>query len=169
MTVEMGTKKEFDMILDLMDIRYTQQAKIVTASRDYFSDLYEIYKDNLKIFVVKFEGEIITGTIDLEYRKTLYCWIGNPKPTTTISPSPNDLLISECVRYASERGLKYHTTFGAAGNVRLHTYYATKFDPELNIRYTVTKKSYLTALLRVGYTKILKPLRGRMKHVMSAK
>jgi hypothetical protein len=167
MSVEIGTKKDFETILDLMDIRYTQQAKIVTASRDYFLDLYETYEDNLKIFVVKFEGEIVTGTIDLEYRDTLYCWIGNPKPINPISPSPNDLLISECVRYASEHGLKYHTTFGAAGNERLHTYYATKFNPELRVRYTAIKKSFLTAILKKGYTSFLKPLRGRIKHLIS--
>lgn len=169
MTVEIGTKKDLEIILDLMDIRYTQQAKIVTASRDYFLDLYEIYENILKIFVVKFEGEILTGTIDLEYRDTLYCWIGNPKPIHPISPSPNDLLISECVRYASEHGLKYHTTFGAAGNERLHTYYAAKFNPELRIRYSATKKSFLTSILKDGYSNILKPLRGRVKHLMSEK
>jgi len=167
MTVEIGLKKDFETILDLMDIRYTQQAKIITASRDYFLDLYDVYKDNLKIFVVKYEGEIITGTIDLEYRDTLYCWIGNPKPINPISPSPNDLLISECVRYASENGLKYHTTFGAAGNERLHTYYASKFNPELLFRYTATRKSFLATILQKGYTNVLKPLRGRIKHLKS--
>ena len=53
MTVEIGAKKEFDKILDLMDIRYEQQAKIVTISRGYLSDIYDAYKDNMKIFVVK--------------------------------------------------------------------------------------------------------------------
>ncbi len=130
MTVEIGQRKDFETILDFMDIRYTQQAKIVTASRDYFSDIYETFGDNLKIFVVKFEGEVITGTIDIEFGNTLYCWIGNPKPIQPVSPSPNDLLISECVRYAAGKGLKYHTTFGAAGNERLHNYYASKFNPE---------------------------------------
>ena len=167
MTVEIGDKSEFEIILDLMDIRYTQQAKIVTASRNYFLDIYEAFKENLKIFVVKFEGKVITGTIDLEYKNTLYCWIGNPKPMNPISPSPNDLLISECVRYASENGLKYHTTFGAAGNERLHTYYATKFNPGLIVRYTISKKSFLTTLLKEGYTNILKPIRGKIKQLKS--
>jgi hypothetical protein len=165
MTVEIGIKKDFETILDLMDIRYTQQAKIVTASRSYFLDLYDTYDDNLKVFVVKFEGEIITGSIDLEYRDTLFCWIGNPKPKNPISPSPNDLLISECVRYASEKGLKFHTTFGAAGNQRLHTYYATKFNPELRVRYVATKKTFIPGLLEKVYTNIVKPLRGTIKNL----
>jgi hypothetical protein len=167
MIVEIGTKKEYEEILDLMDIRYTQQAKVITESKDYFLDLYDIHEDNLKIFVVKINGEIVTGTIDLQYRDTLYCWIGNPKPINPVSPSPNDLLICECVRYASENGLKYHTTFGAAGNERLHTYYAAKFNPELKIRFHAKKTSFVSRISEKGYTTILKPLRGRMRHLMS--
>jgi hypothetical protein len=168
MLFEIGTKKDCEKILDLMDIRYAQQAKINTESKDYFLDIFDTYENNLKVFVVKLNGEIVTGTIDLQYRDTLYCWIGNPKPINPISPSPNDFLMSECVRYASENGLKYHTTFGAAGNERLHSYYATKFNPELSIRYTATKKTYLTGILEKGYTNILKPLRGTMKRLGSS-
>ena len=51
--VEIGGKKEYEKILDLMEIRYTQQGKNVTVSRQYYLDLYDEYKDNMKIFVVK--------------------------------------------------------------------------------------------------------------------
>jgi predicted N-acyltransferase len=166
MIVEIGTKKEYEEILNLMDIRYTQQSKVVTESKEYFWDLYDICEENLKIFVVKINGKVVTGTIDLQYRDTLYCWIGNPKPRTLISPSPNDLLFCECVRYASENGLKYHTTFGAAGNERLHSYYAAKFNPELIIRFHAKKTSLLSRISEKGYTTILKPLRGKIRNVI---
>ncbi len=35
-TVEIGGKKEYEKILDLMDIRYAQQGKNITASRHIF-------------------------------------------------------------------------------------------------------------------------------------
>ena len=79
-TVEIGGKKEYEKILDLMDIRYAQQGKNVMESREYFLDLYDAYKDIMKIFIAKVEGEIVTGSIDLQYRDTHYSWIGNPKP-----------------------------------------------------------------------------------------
>ena len=79
-TVEIGGKREYNMILDLMDIRYGQQGKKITVSRDYLSDIYDAYKDNLKIFVVKVDNEVITGSIDLQYGNTHYSWIGSPKP-----------------------------------------------------------------------------------------
>ncbi len=40
MVVELGGKKEYEKILDLMEIRYTQQGKNITISREYFLDLY---------------------------------------------------------------------------------------------------------------------------------
>jgi hypothetical protein len=55
----------------------------------------------------------------------------------------------------------------AAGNKRLHEYYAARFNPELKIRYVATKKSWLAGISETGYKNILKPLRGRMKHLMS--
>jgi len=159
--VEIGGKKEYEKILDLMDIRYAQQGKNVMVSREYFLDIYETYKDHLKIIVASLDGKVITGSIDFQYRDTHYSWIGNPKPKTNISPSPNDLLIWESVRYAYEQGFRYYVTMNAAGDKRLHSYYASKFDPYLRAHFTIKKHSYLTGLLEKGYTNITKPLTGR--------
>ena len=150
-----------------MDIRYAQQGKNVTVSREYFLDLYEVYKDYLKIFVAILDDKVITGSIDFQYRDTHYSWIGNPKPKTRISPSPNDLLIWESVRYAFEQGFRFYVTMNAAGDKRLHSYYASKFDPDLRAHFTVKKHSYLTGILEKGYTNITKPLKGKVKHHLS--
>ena len=166
-SVEIGGKGEYETILDLMEIRYAQQGKIVTASRDYYLDIYDAYKQNLKIFVAKVDEEIVTGNIDFQYRDTHYSWIGNPRPKNHISPSPNDLLIWESVRYAYEQGCRYYITMNAAGNKRLHSYYGSKFDPELKVHFSMKKVSYLTGTLEKVYTNIIKPLRGVMKHNIS--
>jgi predicted N-acyltransferase len=150
-----------------MDIRYEQQAKIVTTSRDYLSDIYDTYNHNLKIFVVIMGDEIVTGAIRLNFRDTLYGWIGNPKPKNRLSPSPNHLLFWETVRYASEHEFKNYITMSAAGNKRLHEYYAARFNPELKIRYVATKKSFLAGISEKGYKNFLKPLRGRIKLLIS--
>jgi hypothetical protein len=165
MVVEIGIKKDFEIILNLLDIRYAQQAKIITASKKYLLDIYDAFTENIKVFVVKIDSEVVTGSIDIQYRDTLYCWIGNPKPKNPISPSPNDILISEMVKYASENAFKYYTTFGAAGDKRLHKYYASRFDPELKIRYNVMKKSSLSGVLEKVYTNILKPFRGAVESI----
>jgi hypothetical protein len=159
-TIEIGGKKEYEAILDLMEIRYAQQGKILTASREYYLDIYEAFKQNLKIFVAKVDGEIVTGNIDFHYRDTHYSWIGNPKPNPPISPSPNDLLIWESVLYAHEHGCRYYITINAAGNKRLHSYYASKFDPDLKVHFSVKKNSTFAGSLEKGYSTLIKPVKG---------
>lgn len=167
MVVERGSEIEFNKVLDLMNIRYEQQAKIVTTPREYFSDIYNKYKDNLKIFVVKMNDEIITGAIRINFRDTLYGWVGNPKPRQRISPSPNHLLFWETIRYATEYGFRNYVTMSAAGNERLHEYYAARFNPELKIRYVATKKSFIAEISEKVYRDALKPMRGIIKYRIS--
>jgi hypothetical protein len=164
-TMELGGRKEYEEILDLMDIRYAQQGKIVPPSREYLLDIYDLYEDNMKIFVGKVNNETITGSIDFQYNSTHYSWIGSPKPKGTITPSPNDLLIWESVCYAQETGMKYYITMNAAGNKRLHSYFASKFNPALKVHFSLKKHSYLTGILEKVYTNITKPLDGIVKNI----
>jgi len=164
-TVEVGQKKEFEKILDLMELRYAQQQKVVTVPRSYLADIFNSYKDNVTVFVAKYEDEIVTGLIDLHYKDTIYSWIGNLKPIIKISPSPTDLLNWEAVSFGCEQGFKYYILLSAAGNERLHSYSSAKFNPTLKIRYHAKKTSIITGVFEKGYVNILKPLRGRMKHL----
>jgi len=166
-TVEIGGKKELQKIHNMMEIRYAQQGKIETASKDYFLDIYDAYNDKLKIFVAKIDNDIVTGSIDFQYRDTHYSWIGTPKSENHVSPSPNDLLIAESVRYACEQGCKYYVTMSAAGNKRLHSYYASKFNPELSVRFGATKKTFVAGIVEKCYTDIIKPSYGRMNQLKS--
>ncbi len=165
MEVKNGTKKDYEVILDLLNIRYAEQGKHITTSRDYFLDIFDNYKDYLKIFMVTLDEVGVTGVICVQYRDTLYGWVGNPKPINRISPSPNHLLFWETIRYASEHGFRYYVSMSAAGDKRLHEYYAARFDPELRIRYAAIKSSVLTGMLEKGYTKALKPMIGTMKNI----
>lgn len=167
--VEQGGQKEIGLIMDLMKNRYEEQSKIVTLSPTYLPDIYEKFKDNITVFVTRAEGEIVTGLIVLKYRDTLYSWIGNPKPSRPVTPSPNDLMAWEVIRYGCEQNFKSHITMSAAGNQRLHTYYASKFEPELFIRFTAKKKSITSKIFENGYTSLVKPLRGRVQQFVSGK
>ena len=167
--IEIGGQKEISVIMDLMTNRYDEQAKIVTIPQAYLTEIYDEFKGNITVFVALIEGEIITGLIDLHYQDTLYSWIGNPKPRMPVSPSPNDLMAWEVIRYGCEQNYLSHVTMGAAGNERLHTYYASKFEPELSIRFHAKKTSFVSGIFEKGYTHILKPLRGRMQHLKTEK
>jgi len=164
-SVEIGGKDEYKLILNMMDLRYAQQGKGITTSRDYFLDIYDAFRENFKIFVAKVNGEVVSGSIDFQYKDTHYSWIGNPKPIRPLSPSPNDLLIWESVKYAQEQGFKYYITLGAALNPRLHSYYASKFNPDLRSHFSVKKCSYFVSILERGYLNIIKPAQEIMHYI----
>ena len=160
--VEEGSKYELEIIYDLMVKRYAEQNKIVTVPKDYLLELYDIFNNNLKIFVAKRNGEILTGAIDIYYKDMIINWIGSPKPRIEISPSPNDLLGWEGIKYGYKHGLRYYGVVGAAGNERLRGYYS-KYNPDLLVRFCAKKTSFTSKWLETSYVKILKPLSAKMR------
>jgi hypothetical protein len=151
-SVDLGGRHEYEEILNLMDIRYAQQGKSVHSSKEYLMDVYDAYKDSFKVFVAKLNEEIVSGTIDFQYKGTQFSWIGTPKPKKRISPSPNDLIMYESVRFAQETGMKYYVTMNAAGNERLHSYYVSKFDPELDVHFSMKRSTVVMEFLEKGYS-----------------
>jgi len=166
--VEPGGKEALNSVLDLMENRYEQQQKAISMPRPYLMDLYDRFKDNMTVLTATYNGEIITGMIDLHYRDEVLSWIGNPKPRVTDGISPNALITWEGVRLGCRNGFRSYVTLSAAGNERLHEYYSSKFEPKLSIRFAAKKTSLTTGMLEKGYTVLVKPLRGRVRSMISS-
>jgi hypothetical protein len=64
------------------------------------------------------------------------------------TPSPNDLVIGESVRYVAEQGFRYYITMSAASDKRLHAYYVTKFNPVLNYSLSCQKSLVYHGIIR---------------------
>ena len=161
--IESGGKDALNAVLDLMEIRYEQQQKAVSMSRQYLMDLFDKFGDNMTILTAVYNGEIITGMIDLHYRSEVLSWIGNPKPRVTDGISPNALITWEGVRLACRGGFKSYVTLSAAGNERLHEYYSSKFEPKLATRFAVKKSSFTAGVFEKGYILVVKPLKGKFR------
>jgi len=138
--------------------RYKEQHKTVTVSKDYLLELYENFPENIRVLIVRQDDEIVTGMLDLVWKNHVSSWIGNPKPQEKISPSPNDLIIYEALKIACETGCHEYITMSAAGNERLHRYYASKLNPELRVRYVVQRASIDMELLEWLYRQMVRPL-----------
>lgn len=162
-TVEFGGKEELEVIYNLMVERYKEQGRSVLVPLEYLFEIYDTYHDHIKIFITKYDGEIATGLIDVHYKDSLYSWVGNPKPSIEISPSPNDLLLWEEILYCCEHGFTSYVTMGAAGNERLHTYYSSKFNPDLDVRFSAKKCSTIVGCIESAYTNAYKPVKSIMK------
>jgi len=149
--VREGGKKELEVIYDLMLDRYENQDKSVSVSKKYLLDLFD--KFNLRIFVAEYEEEIVTGTVCVDFKNRFLSWIGFPKPRIKLSPSPNDLLILEEIKYACENGYNYYEIMGAAGDKRLHRYYS-KFNFDIIVRFYAKRTSMLSSLVEKVYLKM---------------
>lgn len=165
MEVRIGSRKEYEIVLGLMNKRYRQQNKMVSVPQEYLLDIYDAFSPNMYVYYATYEGEIVSGLIDLHYKDTIYSWIGNLKPVKTVSPSPSDLVAWEAVKYSSEQGFKSYINLSAAGNKRLYAYYATKFNPHLGIRFSVKKSSFTAGMFEKGYFSIVKPIRSMIQPV----
>lgn len=73
----------------------------------------------------------------------------------------------EAIRYGCDNGFCEYITLSAAGNRRLHSYYSSKFDSELKIRFLAKKATPLAGMLEHLYTGYVKPFRGKMKHYLN--
>jgi lipid II:glycine glycyltransferase (peptidoglycan interpeptide bridge formation enzyme) len=154
--IEEGGKKELEAIYDLMVDRYAEQNKRVNVPKEYLLELYDNFTENIKIFVAKYEEKIVTGVINVCYKNKIASWIGNPRPRVKMFPSPNDLLKWVEIKYACEYGMKYYEQIGTAGDERLYSYYS-KINPELLVRFSAKKTSFLSKFFETSYIKILKP------------
>lgn len=156
-SVKEGHKEELEIIYNLLVGRYAEQDKIVNVPKNYLFEVYDSFRDKMKIFVAKYEGEIVTGLIDIYYKDKIVSWVGNPRPRIKISPSPNDLLCWEAMKYACKCGFKSYETIGAAGDERLHSYYS-KCNPDLLVRYSAKRCSFAAKCFEDFYVKTVKPI-----------
>jgi hypothetical protein len=157
-SIEAGHREEFICIYTLLQERYRDQKRTVNVPLEYLLDIYNRFENNIRILVAKYNGEIITGSVKVCYRNTEYSWIGSPKPSIPISPSPNPLITWEEISHACDSGLDAYLQMGTAGNERLSSYFR-KFNPDLKNRFIVKKKSRFANLIENGYLSAIKPLK----------
>jgi hypothetical protein len=160
--INQGRKPELIGIYQLMVQRYREQNMSVLVPLSYLTHLYDNFPDNFKIFCAYYKGDIVSGYINLQWKDEIFLWIGNPKSSLPITPSPNDVCGWSGLKYACEHNLKKFVFIGAAGNERIHSYYA-KYNPELRLRFSVKKLSGLAKVLQFSYVNFYKPLAGKLQ------
>jgi predicted N-acyltransferase len=161
-TIREGGEHELDAIYGLMERRYDEQDKLVTVNKQYLQEIYSKFKKNIRISVAEYNGEIITGIVDLHYNNKIASWIGNPKPETR-HINANDLLNWMALKWACDNGLKRYEQIGAAGVPRLYSFYS-KFNFELLL--CLTAKKYSSPVFKImenTYTNVIKPTKAKLK------
>ena len=160
-SVEEGSKEELEWIYETIVTRYEEQNRKTSFSKGYLIDLFNTFHpQNMKIFVAKYNGELISGAIKICYKNKLLSWIGHAK--TEFRGIPNDLLQWEAIKWAVMHGLEHYELIGA--NTERLSRYKSKYNPGLSICFSA--KKYLSSAAKLGesaYFNILKPISAKKR------
>jgi len=150
--VEEGSKEELEWIYETIATRYEKQDRVISIPKKYLYDLYNaFYPQNMKIFVAKYNGEVVSGMVDIYYKEKVLSWLGNGKANVE-GVSPNELLQWESIKYAIEHGLKHYEEMGA--NTERLCRYKSKYNPDLSIYFSAKKySSIIPRLAEIVYAK----------------
>jgi len=160
-TVDTALREEIPAVHQLMVDRFRAQGRRFPARLEYFLDLADAFRDELRVLAVRNPEGILSGTIQVRDRDRVWAWVGFPRHGAESRPSPNDLLAWEAISLAHRGGARSYVTVSSAGDPRLHWFYVTKCDPELRIRYNVTKATLLSHLEEQVYFRFIRPLAWR--------
>ena len=133
--IKEGSKNELELIRMSLGERFIQWKK---GYKDYLNDIFSsFYPENLRIFVGSYNKETVGGLILLCYKDKVYLWIGLPK-TNQKGIFPNDLVLWESIKWASENGYKEYELMDA-GNLPSLRKFKSKFNPQLSVWYSAEK------------------------------
>ena len=145
-SVEEGSKSELEFIYKSVHDRYKEQCLKPETSKDYLLDLYDsFHPKNLRLFVAKHQGDLISGFIATCYKDKFSAWIGFPKSNLK-GLYPNDLLQWEAIKWACEHGFRYYEIMWA--NTPRLRHYKSKYNPKLDLYFSINRFSPFISCLR---------------------
>jgi len=135
MSIELGSKEGLLVLYDRLYGRYEEQERKIPISKDYLIDVFDKFNPkNLKVFIIWYQEDIISGGIKLCYNDRIIDWIGQPKTTVRTA---NDYLHWGVMKWGIEHKLNYYEILGA--NTLSISQFKSKFNPELDVYFGIKK------------------------------
>lgn len=143
--IEEGNPSDLESIYDSLDARFNEQNEKIMFRKRYLKDVFEeFFPDNLKIFLAKKDGKIISGILLMCHNKQISAWIGTYK-TELKGIYPNEFLLWESIRWSTANGFKKFK-INWANNMRLNKY-KSQYNPHLELYFSASKFSRLFSIL----------------------
>jgi hypothetical protein len=132
---------------DLMIPRYKEQGlNFSFYNSDYLSDLFKMYPEQLKLYSLYQNNDLIGGILTQEYKKFL-TWHGNAKIIDGVYG--NEFIIWQLIQKAKGEGYSKLELTGA--NLRSLSQFKSKFNPSLEICYNAVRKDSLGKIAEWTY------------------
>lgn len=141
LTVEDGSHDDLKLIYKSLKDRRFSQDTIQRSSEEFINEIYDCFhENNLKIFVVRYNKEFISGSVIIKYKKGIFSWIGTTKVDLK-GIYPNYLIQWEAIKWAHENGFEFYDLLGA--NSLDLSKFKSKFSSELLPYFSAEKGSLL--------------------------
>lgn len=138
----------------MLERRYNEQnLSIPIISKDYLSDLIKSFPDNIYIYyIVDGNGEVITATATQEYKSRFLDWIGSPKSEN----GANEYMEWSLLQQAKLNN--YHLFDFVGANNNNISVFKSKFSPQLQVYFSVSKKNLLGRAVEWSYINFFKKI-----------
>ena len=148
--VEFGSKKELQILYNMLYDRYAEQERKIPLSMDYLLDIYDrFFPNNLKVFTLVHQDIVIGGVIKLCYKDRIIDWVGHPK---TIISGAGDFLHRETMKWGVENEYHYYEFIGA--NTPSISRFKSKFNPSLDLCFEIKKATVFGTAAEKIYTRL---------------
>jgi hypothetical protein len=144
--------EDISFFYNMQSKRYDEQGMIdPLISQGYFSDLVKAYPENIQVYYLYDKiGEIIGSLAVQEYKDKFTGWMGLAK---TVEHA-NEILIWSLIQLAKAKDFKKFEIIGA--NVKNQCPFKSKFNPGLEMGYTIHKKNFRGSFAEWAYVNLIK-------------
>ncbi len=148
-----GDGDDVERIVDQVRARYENQDRPFQLSTAFARRMYETLPEGaIRPYTCRVDGEFVGGILVVESDTTRYRWQGGVKPDADVDLSINDLLDWHVMRDGLRDGLERYDLVGAG--VPSINRYKAKFNPRLEIHYTITSGTFGLDVLIDRYRKV---------------
>ncbi|MHB1152948.1 MAG: GNAT family N-acetyltransferase [Eubacteriales bacterium] len=137
--------------------RYNEQGLNHTVNSDYLKEVMTSYPENIILLGLYDNDKLIGAVLNQVYKKYIG-WLGLPKPQDKKYTYVNEFLIWQLIQQAKLMGIERFEISGA--NKQNLCRYRSKFNPQLEIYFTILKKDIFGKIAEAFYFNFIKKNRN---------
>ena len=143
------------ILTDLLTGRYNEQGLNHNVDPAYLEEVLKTYPENLILLILYDNDELIGATLNQAYHRYLG-WMGLPKPKNKKYINANESMVWKLMQQAKALGFSKFEISGA--NKQNLCQYRSKFNPQLEMYFTLSKKDSLGKLAEAFYYRFIKKI-----------
>lgn len=144
---------DISMFYELEKKRYEEQSiNFPIKSKEYLQDLIKAYPENFGLYYLYDSNEEVIGAITTQEYKRFILWMGNTKIKNEIYG--NEYIIWKLIQKAKSENYQKFEIIGA--NIKRLCQFKSKFNPSLELSFSLYKKDALGKLAEWAYLNFLR-------------